>query len=68
MININELKAAIVRKGLTQTDVAQRLNVTPRTFGSKLGKGVFNSDEIENMIRILEIKDPMPIFFDGIVS
>ena len=64
MVNINELKAAMVRKGLTQCQVAEKLGITPRTLSNKLRKGVFMSDEIESMIEMLEIRDPMPIFFD----
>lgn len=63
MVNSNELKAAMVRKGLTQKDVAKELNIAPRTLSSKLSKGVFGSDEIENLMTILDIKDPMSIFF-----
>ncbi len=64
MVNINELKAAMVRKGFTQYQVAEKLGITPRTLSNKLRKGVFMSDEIEHMIEMLEIRDPMPIFFD----
>lgn len=62
MVNANELKAAMVRKGLTQKEVAAKLHITPRTLSSKLSKGIFGSDEIENLMAILEIQDPMPIF------
>ena len=31
-------------------------------------KGVFGSDEIEQMIQILKIKDPMSIFFAQMVT
>ena len=63
MININELKACIVRKGMTQGEVAEKLNISNKTFYNKLKKGVFGSDEIEKMIELLEIKEPMNIFF-----
>lgn len=63
MINVNELKAAIVRKGMTQFQVANKLGITPRTFSSKLNIGVFYSDEMEKMIDILDIENPMQIFF-----
>ncbi len=63
MVNSNELKAAMVRKGLTQKDVAEKLNIAPRTLSSKLNKGIFGSDEIEALMALLDIKDPMPIFF-----
>lgn len=63
MVNSNELKAAMVRKGLTQKDVAKQLKITPRTLSTKLNKGVFGSDEIEQLIIMLDINNPMPIFF-----
>lgn len=63
VVNTNELKAAIVRKGFTQKDVAKRLNISSRTFSSRLKKGIFGSDEIEALMFILDIHDPVPIFF-----
>ena len=68
MTNVNELKAAIVRKGLTQKDVAEKLNISPKTLSNKMKKGVFGSDEIESLMKILSITDPMPIFFSHIVT
>ncbi len=68
MVNANELKACIVRKGLTQEAVAKKLNISPKTFYNKLHKGVFGSDEIEKMILLLDINDPMPIFFANAVT
>ena len=50
-------------KGLTQKQVAKELDITPKTFSLKLKKGVFGSDEIEAMINLLDISDPVPIFF-----
>lgn len=63
MILVNELKACIVAKGLNQSKVAEILNITQKTFSLKIKKGKFNSIEIEKMIDILEIKDPIKIFF-----
>ncbi len=63
LINVNELKACIVRKGMTQGEVAENLNISNKTFYNKLKKGIFGSDEIEKMIELLEIKEPMNIFF-----
>lgn len=63
MVNANELKAAWVRKGLTQKEVAEKLNIAPRTLSVKLRKGIFGSDEIECLMYLLDIKEPMPIFF-----
>ena len=38
MIDVNKLKGSIVSAGKTQTDVAKRLGITPKTFSIKLKK------------------------------
>ncbi|SHN59824.1 hypothetical protein SAMN02745247_02118 [Butyrivibrio hungatei DSM 14810] len=63
MIKVNDLKAEITRNNLTQKDVAKLIGVTPKTFYDKMSKGVFGSDEIEIMIKELNIIDPVSIFF-----
>ncbi|WP_405357279.1 DUF739 domain-containing protein [Ruminococcus sp.] len=68
MIDINELKACIARKGMTQADVAKQLNMSPRTFYNHIQKGVFGSDEIEKMVVLLDITDPVSVFFTSLVT
>ena len=63
MIKTNELRGIIAKNGLSQTDVAKMIGVTPKTFYEKMKNGVFGSDEIQIMIDELYIDDPMPIFF-----
>ena len=63
MIKTNELRGIIAKNGLSQTDVAKMIGVTPKTFYKKMKNGVFCSDEIQIMIDELHIDDPMPIFF-----
>lgn len=63
MVNTNSLKGIIVSRGLTQQDVAKRLGLSPKTFYARMKKGVFMSDEIEQMIELLEIDNPSSIFF-----
>lgn len=63
MIDTNALKGIIVTKGYSQRKLAKELGITEKTFYSKMNKGVFDSDEIENMIDILNIKNPIEIFF-----
>ena len=63
MIDRLALKSEIVRNGLTQGKVAVKLGMNPKTFYRKMAKGVFGSNEISMMIDILNIKDPMSIFF-----
>ena len=63
MIDTNALRGIIVSKGLTQQDVAEHLGISAKTFYSKMKKGVFGSDEMEGMIALLSIENPVQIFF-----
>lgn len=68
MVDTKSLRAEMVRKGVTQEDVAKQLNISSRTFSNRMAKGVFGSDEIEKLVKILDIKDPMSIFFAQVVN
>ena len=63
MIDTNALRGIIGAKGLTQEKVARNIGINPKTFGKKMKKGVFGSDEIEAMIKLLAIENPMAVFF-----
>jgi transcriptional regulator with XRE-family HTH domain len=63
MIDRNGLKGLIVAKGLSQSKLAGKLGMTPKTFYDKMKKGIFDSDEIYQMVTLLEIEDPKEIFF-----
>lgn len=63
MVNTNELRGVIAKNGLSQTDVAKMLGITPKTFYDRMNKRVFGSDEIQIMIDRLQIDNPMDIFF-----
>lgn len=68
MVQTNEIKAAIARKGMTQSDVAKAIGISNKTFCNRMRKRVFGSDEIDVMIDLLDIKDPMAFFFSRSVS
>lgn len=68
MLNVLEFKAAMVRKGFTQKDIAKILGMSEKTLYERLKNRVFGSDEIEKLIEVLEISDPMPIFFSNTVT
>ena len=68
MVNTNELRGVIAKNGKSQTDVAKMLGIAPKTFYSKMQKGVFGSDEIQVMIDELLIENPMEIFFANKVT
>ena len=63
MIWVDELRGIISKNGLSQAKVANAIGITPKTFYEKMAKGVFGSDEIEVMIRVLAIENPTEIFF-----
>ena len=63
MVDTSKLRGIIVSVNLTQTKVAKSIGIAPKTFYMKMKKGVFGSDEIEKMIDLLKIDDPIPIFF-----
>lgn len=63
MIRTDKLRGIIAEKGLSQTKVAEMIGVAPKTFYDKMSKGVFGSDEIQIMIKRLNIDNPMEIFF-----
>lgn len=68
MLNVLEFKAAMVRKGYTQKALAEILGISEKTFYERMKKKCFGSDEIEKLIGVLEISDPMPIFFSNAVT
>lgn len=63
MIAKNEIKGLIRARGMTQADVAKMMGIHETTLNRKLNKGILNSNEIEAMINILNIKNPASIFF-----
>ena len=63
MIRTDKLRGVIAEKGLSQADVAKEIGISPKTFYEKMKNGVFGSDEIQVMINMLGIEDPVSIFF-----
>ena len=63
MIKTNELRGVIAKNGYSQSDIAKMIGITPKTFYEKMKIGVFGSDEIEVMIHLLKIENPVDIFF-----
>ena len=63
MIQTDKLAGLIVERGMSQTSVAKAIGMHPKTFYAKMHKGVFDSDEIQKMISLLSIEDPLSIFF-----
>lgn len=69
MIDVNKLRGRMAEKGRSGQDMAKVIRKTPKTFYAKMKAGVFSSDEIEAIVRDLEIENPMEIFFaDGVTQ
>lgn len=63
MVATEKLRGIIAEQGLSQRQVAKKLGMTEKTFYSKMKKGVFGTDEVDQMIAILKIENPVDIFF-----
>ena len=63
MFDANQLRAEIVRAGMTQKEVANSIGISANTFSIKMNTGTFGLDEAEKIIELLDIKDPGAIFF-----
>ncbi len=63
MIRTDELRGIIAKNGYSQAKVAEAIGISPKTFYEKMNRGVFGSDEIELMIRLLHIDNPVAVFF-----
>ena len=63
MIDVNKLRGRMAEKGRNGQDMTKVIGKTPKTFYLKMKAGVFDSDEIEAMVKYLEIMNPLEIFF-----
>lgn len=68
MIRTDKLIGKIHECGLNRTIVADKLGISRNTLRLKLEKGIFDSDEMEKLIDILHIEDPVSIFFASNVT
>lgn len=58
MVNVNKLKAAMVREGYTQPRFAEALKMSINTLNAKVnGKTKISTDEAKLMCKVLNIKD-----------
>lgn len=63
MVDVNKLKGLIVERGLTQTEVYNRMGLSKRQWQGRIEKKKFDSDDMMQLISILDIDNPSPIFF-----
>lgn len=63
MFNKYEFDAQLARKGMKKYELAEKLGMTYTNLYRKIESGRFSREEIGKIIAILEIADPVPIFF-----
>ncbi len=63
MLDVNAFKAALTKKGYTQAQLAEKIGISSRTLTNRIKTGDFGSVEIKKISEVLEISNPMSIFF-----
>lgn len=63
MFSAKELKAQIVRQGYTQERLAKDIGISQKTLYLKMKSGNFLTEEVSKIMEVLNIEDPVPIFF-----
>ena len=61
-MNVNALKAEVVRNGYTMAQVAKLIGISETTMSRRLKKQDFGLDEAERLIEVLHIQNPGEIF------
>lgn len=65
MFQEKELKAEMARKGINKKQLAKEIGMSTKTLYLKMKTGKFGIDEVEKIMRVLDLKSPMSIFFAG---
>lgn len=63
MVDVNKLKGLIVERGLTQTEVYSRMGLSKRQWQCRIENKKFDSNDMMQLINLLDIENPSPIFF-----
>lgn len=63
MLNKNALRAKMVENGYNQSSLSEALGISSKTFYNRMQTGDFGAVEIKKMIELLNIQNPIEIFF-----
>lgn len=63
MVNVKKLKAEMIMHDYTIEKMAKELGISPKTLSAHMKKGVFRTDHMQTMCKLLDIKKPADIFF-----
>lgn len=62
VLDTNAIRGAIASRGYSQRSFAREIKMPEQTFYKKMKRGIFGSDELENIFDALEVED-VRIFF-----
>ena len=62
MINISKLRGLMTERGKTQAQVAEAAGISTKTLQSRFKTGKFWTDEIDAIVKYLDIEHPEEIF------
>lgn len=63
MVDTKLLKSEIVKMGFSQCEFCKKIGMPQSTFIRRMRKGVFKTDEVSEITRVLKLKKPEQIFF-----
>lgn len=61
-MDVNRLRSEIVRCGFNQGSFCDKINMSQATFSRRMKTGVFRTDEVMRMAKVLNLEDPSAIF------
>lgn len=62
MVNVNKLRGAIAENRLTMRETARRIGMAQQTLARKMERGVFDSEDMDALIELLDLENPAEIF------
>jgi lambda repressor-like predicted transcriptional regulator len=63
MVRVDKLRGRMAEKGYTVKKLAEEIGIVPRTLAAKMERGVFTSAEMPVIAKVLDIENPLEIFF-----
>lgn len=68
MFDRNAFRAELARNGMTQRELCEKTGISTATMTRKIRSGKFGTDDVEKIVKVLNIKDPAGIFLANIVT
>lgn len=68
MVDTDQLKGIIVSRKLTQKAVYEQMGLTKRQWDARMEKRKLDTDEMYSLCNILDIEEPISVFFASPVT